>query len=433
MFSFSKLFKKDAPIESMDDALGIDGGEAVSKPCETCRWWNPDHPTVCDAFEEGIPLPIFFGYLDHTVPFDDEDLLYEKSLSARIKKDGENYKGPKTSVAEASAGEGGFEELHPRYPKGSPKAGKFMPKGSPEYNAARKASLERFHPAKYAVGRKSGANADDYAKKSEIKKLRQGYQIAKKLLTPEEMDEFNKVSAECTQDRLDGKESYKQHTIPNPENPKERKYTPERLAVHNEILDKMFKNAANFKPEAGQKPDFIILGGTGGAGKTAFSKGDSKVFDESKYLKLDSDEIKEQIPGYNPQKAYLSHVESGDILDKALARAKAMGLNTVLDATMRNSAKDDFMPFKEAGYTMQAHYMHISPAESAGRALLRWKGKVGEDGKVKRGRLVPPEVILGMVNNLNNFKEAADHADKWSFNRNNVPKGAAPIRVISKD
>ena len=335
---------------------------------------------------------------------------------------------------------GSFEELHPRYPKGDPKAGKFMPKGSPEYKAARKASLDRFSAKKYSLGRSAGSHKEDFMDKSDIQKKREGHQIAKKVLTPETMKEFITICKELKQDIADGKESYKSVSKPDPANPKQVIYSPERLKVHDKIMSDLFEKAANFKPKAGEKPEFIILGGPGGAGKSSFGSGDSKVYDENTHLKLDNDAIKSMLPGYNPEKAYLFHREAGDILDKAMGEAKVRGLNVVLDATMRSSVMPELETFKSGGYKTQAHFMHISPVESAGRALLRWlnlkDGKpkaLKEDGSPVRGRLVPPDVILGMTKNLNNFDEVKNHVDNWSFRRNNVPKGAAPVKVISKD
>ena len=421
---FSKLFKSTPKYAfSSDSEHGVN---AITNSCSTCRWWAPTSPTVCAAFEKGIPLPILLGYLDHTVPFGDEDLLYEPSLALGVKK------------AEAPEVVGNFEELHPRYPKGGPKAGKFMPKGSPEYNAAREASLNRFSAKKYSLGRSAGAHKEDFMDKSETQKKREGYQIAKKILTPDTMKEFINICAELKQDIAEGKESYKSVSKPDPTNPKEVIYSPERLKVHDKILSDIFEKAANFKPKEGDKPEFIVLGGPGGAGKSSFGDGASKVYDENTHLKLDNDAIKGMLPDYNPQKAYLFHKEAGDILEKAMGEAKARGLNVVLDATMRSSVLPEIQKFKEGGYKTQAHFMHISPVESAGRALLRWlnlkDGKpksLDAEGKPVRGRLVPPDVILGMTKNLNNFDEAKNHVDNWSFRRNNVPRGAAPVKVIS--
>lgn len=569
-------------------------GRALSKPCDTCRWWNNEKPTVCEAFPSGIPLPIFFGFLDHTTPFGNEDLLYEKSitkglthlLKKKIKKDGGGYKESVEPI----------DELHPRYPAGTPGGlgGKYMPKGSPEYIAARKQSLERFSAPKYAVGRSAtDVTPEEFTKKSKLRRHREALQIAAKVLSPEHLEEFKKALNAVHQDITDGKYSYKDHILLE-STPDNRLYTEERKKLHEKIVGDLLAGSENKKPKNGKNPEFIILGGVGGclywdheiltldgwkyiseylnekvliydadtgttffehptnyiisscdtfyrfksqhfdllvsgdhsipylsndglniksaseiyskyiedrigcnlplpylkiisegaspevyydvassitkvvipesykycfttstgyfitrrngliaitgnSGKSKFSEGSSKVFDEATHVKLDSDEIKSMIPGYTPEKAALFHAEAADILSNALTEAKKRKLNIALDATMSASEKPYIDEIKSRGYDVSVHYMHVSPREAAGRAISRWLNHKSDgtprtkdmSGKSVRGRLVDPAVLLGMVNNLHNFDEARRRVSNWSFNRNNVPSGADPIRVLS--
>jgi len=423
IFNKIKSFKKENNYENgaFSNDTDLNTFKVITKPCDNCRWWDNTKPLVCEAFPNGIPMPILLGYLDHTTPFGDEDLQYEAKVVTKKKSE-----------------TGDFEELHPRYPKGSPKGGEFMPIGSPEYEAAKKESLDRFNPKKFALGRSvTNANPEDYIYKSTVRKIREGHQIAKKILNPRDFEEFQTALNSTEQDRLDGKESYKLHSTPNKDNPSKRDYTPERLKEHDRIIDELLKNPENKKPKEGEKPEFIIMGGPGGAGKSAFNKGSSKVFDESTHVKLDSDAIKEMLTGYHPEKAALFHTEAADILARALEESKKMGLNIALDATMSASEKPYIEEIKSRGYKVSVHYMHISPRESAGRAVSRWlnlkngKPQLDSNGKPIRGRLVPTFRILGMVDNLDHFNEARKLADKWSFSRNDVPSGVAPIKVIS--
>ena len=427
---FKNLLKKaDNPYTEEDKYGGH--ADTIENACYSCRWWHSEAPLVCEAFPEGIPMVILLGYLDHKVPFEDEDLVYEERSEVVAKKD-----------------TGNFADLHPRYPSGHPNGGKFMPKGSPEYNAAiadAKASVqnepeetpkkEKPFSAEEFSKTQTGSQQGNYEEKDKMVLLKEGDALAKKFLSKEGYAEFTQKMNELNQDILDKKETFHQF-----KDDKEN-YSPERLAVHNEIMSKIFKNADKFKPKEGEKPEFILLGGPGGAGKSQFGEDHIKAYDPNTHLKLDNDEIKTMLPNYNPEKAFLFHKEAGDILDKVLARAKDMGLNTILDATMRTSEAATIKDFKAHGYSVATHFMHVSPQESAGRALYRWlnvdrKGnphKVGEDGKPVRGRLVPPNVVLGMVSNWKNFDEAKGMADKWSLYRNDHPSGVKATKVASSD
>lgn len=576
----------DKPVDGENESYLNTVGKALSKPCDTCRWWDKDNPTVCESFPNGIPLPIFFGFLDHTVPFSEEDLLYEKSLTTGIshllKK-----KIKKSSVEP-------MDELHPRYPAGTPGGlgGKYMPKGSLEYIAARKKSQERFSAPKYAVGRAvNDISPDEYSKKSKIRRHREAMQIAKKILSPEHFTEFNEALARVNQDITDGNYSYKGHVLPE-STPTHRIYTQERKAEHDKIILRLLEGSDKKIPKTGVPPEFVILGGVGGclagdhelltpngwveiskyngesvlvidlntntsffetptnyivascntfysfksknidllvsaehtmpflknsnlvtltasgiyskyietnigftggipyitavipgamqeihseavsidkiptnsykycfttstgyfvtrrnncitvtgnSGKSKFSEGNSKVFDESTHLKLDSDDIKAMLPGYTPEKAGLYHHEAADILSKVLDIAKGKKLNIALDATMSASEKPYIDEIKSRGYNVSVNYMHVSPTEAAGRAISRWLNHRSDgtprttniDGKSVRGRLVDPAILLGMVNNLHHFDEARKLVKDWSFFRNNVPSGVDPVKVIS--
>lgn len=335
-----------------------------------------------------------------------------------------------------------YEELHPRYPVGSPdgKGGKFMPKGSPEYNAAIAKSHERFSAQKYVVGRNSNEDRESYNDTSDIQKEREGYQIAKKVLfKPETLEEYKNEMASIEVVRKKEGETAGRYSTPNPKNSKERIYTEERKKVHDKILADIFKDAHKFEPPKGQKPEYVLLGGVGGAGKSSFGEGDSKVYDKNTHLVLDNDSIKAMLPNYEAGKAFLYHIEAGDILREAKKIALARKLNVVIDATMKAPVEDEIKSAQAAGYGVQVHFMHLSPKEAAGRAVSRWlnldaQGKPTKDknGNIVRGRLVPPHVILGMTTSVKNFDKAKKLVDHWSFRRNNVPKGAKPVVVLSK-
>lgn len=217
-------------------------------------------------------------------------------------------------------------------------------------------------------------------------------------------------------------------------------YAAKREALHDRIfkggIDKvdpetgekthipgLFDNAARFKPANGEKPTLVVLGGRGGSGKSQLA---GLVYDPNKALVLDADHIKEMLPEYEGWNAAQVHEESSDLMKKALARAQALGLNTVLDVTMQNEASTfkKIKPFKDAGYRVEAHYMHLPRQESAKRAVSRFLGKTK--------RLVPVDVILGNTTNEATFDAVKKIADAWSFRDNNVRMGEKPILISKK-
>ena len=175
-------------------------------------------------------------------------------------------------------------------------------------------------------------------------------------------------------------------------------------------------------PPAGQPPTMIILGGRGGSGKSSFK---NTVYDPDKFIVLDADAIKQLMPEYEGWNAHQVHEESGEIFDKAVEKAGEMGLNVVLDKTMKTakSAIADVGAFKDAGYRVEAHYMHLPRQEAAKRAVHRFINGGA------RGRYVPPKVVLSNTTNEDAFDQVKGMVDAWSFRDNNVARGQQPILI----
>jgi predicted ABC-type ATPase len=226
-------------------------------------------------------------------------------------------------------------------------------------------------------------------------------------------------------------------------------YSKERTAIHDMILFEGRKgrdadNPGQTKwypgilspdkiraatPPPGEKPTFTILGGRGGSGKSQFN---GSVYDESKAIVLDADVIKHMIEEFQGWNANKVHEESSDILETALKTARELGLNVVLDATMKSSggSMEKVEGFKNAGYQVEAHYMHLPRHIAAERAVGRYFSPSKRDPSA-RGRYVPAHVVLGNRLNEANFDQVRQHADKWSFSDNNVPKGEK-ARVVAR-
>ncbi len=207
-------------------------------------------------------------------------------------------------------------------------------------------------------------------------------------------------------------------------------YTRERRKLHNSIISH-FLNPDDVKaasPEKGSKPKFVVLGGRGGSGKSAFTDGRIKEFDHKKFITIDSDKVKSMLPEYNGSNASQVHQESTDIVDRITEHARRMKLNHIHDATLKtNKVEGDIIKAKKKGYSVEGHYMHVPREVSATRAVHRYLGK----GKDQRKRLVPLDIILSNTDNEHNFDKLRKHFDKWSAYDNNVPKGEAP-RLIKR-
>lgn len=206
-------------------------------------------------------------------------------------------------------------------------------------------------------------------------------------------------------------------------------YTAERLAIHQKIVDHFLspENIHNATPVAGHPPTFIVLGGRGGSGKSAFTNGKINEFNAKKFIKLDSDEIKAHLPEYKGWNANQVHQESSDIFNRISQVATGMGLNVLHDATMKSGKiAGTVQQLKALGYRVEGHYMFVPPQVSAQRALGRYLGK----GPSARGRLVPVDVILQNTHNERNFEALKPAFDKWSAYDN---RGSSPQLIGRKE
>jgi predicted kinase len=216
------------------------------------------------------------------------------------------------------------------------------------------------------------------------------------------------------------------------------RYTEEREKLHGRIMQDLLSpdKLRSALPPIGEKPTFMILGGRGGSGKSWFK---NNVYDPSKFIILDADEIKAALPEFEGWNAQDVHEESSDILEQMLTTCIRNGLNVVFDGTMKtaSSALAKVFRMKAAGYRTEAHYMHLPRQEAAKRAIGRFKngGKEGPNGEPPEpfaGRYVPVDIILKNTTNEDSFDQVKGLVDKWSFRDNNVEKRGDPPIIISE-
>lgn len=203
-------------------------------------------------------------------------------------------------------------------------------------------------------------------------------------------------------------------------------YQDGRGKLHETIINTILSDDAisAATPPDGAKPTFIILGGRGGSGKSWFA---NQVYDPKKCVVLDADDIKQRLPEYKGWNAAQVHTESGHIFEQIMGIALALGINVVLDKTMKSadSALADIRAFKAAGYRTEAHYMHLPRRLAAERAVKRCLGA--------SKRYVPVEVILANTTNERTFDRVRRVVDRWSFWDNDVACGEAPVLISETD
>ena len=217
-------------------------------------------------------------------------------------------------------------------------------------------------------------------------------------------------------------------------------YSPERLKLHQDIISSVLspEKIKAATPPKGTKPTFVVLGGRGGSGKSAFTHDEhtgepAKVneFDSKKFLTLDADAVKQLLdPPYEGWNANQVHEESSFLFDKIADMAQKMGLNIISDATLKSDKMGPVLQgLIDQGYEVEGHYMFLPRQKAASRACGRYLKK----GKESRGRLVPPEVILGNTQNEANFDKLKPLFKKWSAYNNDVAKGEDPQLIDHSD
>lgn len=174
-------------------------------------------------------------------------------------------------------------------------------------------------------------------------------------------------------------------------------YVPERQALHDEIISEILEAHKDVPREK----QAVMSGGLGGAGK-GFVLGGVAGIDQSQYLTLDPDEIKQamiekgmepKIDGVDPgETAWAIHEESSDISSRLKAQAQALGMNIILDNTMgSDKVFGKIQELKDLGYEVDGVFVDVPIQQSIDAAFKRHM-----NGKVRRmngtgfgGRFVP--------------------------------------------
>lgn len=203
-------------------------------------------------------------------------------------------------------------------------------------------------------------------------------------------------------------------------------WNPDRQRLHQQIIAKFIDEAVEKDafPDEGEKPTVVLMGGRGGAGKTSTIEKFLGINPEKhpEFMYINSDDIKGMLPEYKGYNASLVHEESSYIADSIESIARQLGINVIYDATLKseNSAVKRAQEYRDAGYRVEAFFVHTTPQTSATRATGR---------AVRTGRYVTPAYILGSTTNERAFDSIKSSSDAWMLFDNN---GSAPKKIASR-
>ena len=212
------------------------------------------------------------------------------------------------------------------------------------------------------------------------------------------------------------------HTINKFLNP-DGSLTPERAALHEKIIQNMFKGK---KPKGpGEQKTLYFLGGGSASGKGSFTNPEKASIygmpDRNAVTVVDADALKNELPEYNPDSetgttdrrkaANFAHEESSALAKRAIEAAYANGFDVTLDGTGDSGAKKVIKKIEEArahGYRVEGHYCTADIDEALRRNKERAK---------KEKRLVDEDSVIGIHKDVSRiFEEIAphfDHIDLW--------------------
>jgi len=208
------------------------------------------------------------------------------------------------------------------------------------------------------------------------------------------------------------------------------KYSPERIKLHKEFINKV--DNKNAIPIKGEKPKVIFIGGLTASGKSSAiaklidrDKSKPEHISYNKFVYLNSDTFKEWLPEYKGYNANHVHNESNDILKEATTKYRNQKKQIIIDATLRRTeaSKKSMEEFKKAGYEVILYGTNIPGEKSIERATKRFK---------KSKRYVPLELIKKNAEPTNKSVLTLRHkADKYKVMNTDVPLGKNPKLIES--
>jgi adenylate kinase family enzyme len=211
-------------------------------------------------------------------------------------------------------------------------------------------------------------------------------------------------------------------------------YTPERKALHDQIVKKMLN--PNAKAKDGEKPKVMFLIGPPGAGKTSVGQ---PIVNKMgvEFTTINADDVKEQFPEYQGWNAACVHEESSDVAEgKLFSAALNQNHNVLFDLTGASGKKMKALADKMAKHGYDLHMVHVSvPSyKTSHRAWKRFRNNAfNESSEESPGRFVPPAYVHIAVdgNPDNTYEELKKHPamKSWSKYDNDVAQGSPAKRL----
>lgn len=213
--------------------------------------------------------------------------------------------------------------------------------------------------------------------------------------------------------------------------------TPERAALHESIVNKLFEGKKPVAP--GEQKTFFFLGGGSASGKGSFTKpGKAEKYgmpDKNACAVVDADELKKALPEYDwdeekktgtgttdrEKAASFAHEESSALAKRAMEAAFANGYNCTLDGTGDGgvaSVMKKINQARKAGYKVEARYCTADIETALQRNIER---------AAKTGRKVQEDSVIGIHKSVSEiFPQVAkefDHVTLWDHN------GDVPVMI----
>lgn len=172
---------------------------------------------------------------------------------------------------------------------------------------------------------------------------------------------------------------------------------------HKKELIRKFASLENFPPA--KNPITVLMAGSPGAGKTEFSKQLLLAFNKkfkTKLVRIDPDEIKEYIPGYNGKNSYIMQGASVIGMEKLIDQAMKYNQDMIIDGTFAdyNIAKRNIDRSIKHDRTIVIVYVYFNPPSAWDIAKKREK---------LEGRFIPKEMFIDALfkakSNVNKIKK----------------------------
>ena len=209
--------------------------------------------------------------------------------------------------------------------------------------------------------------------------------------------------------------------------------TPEREALHRAIIDKVLSGKI---PVDGQAV-FRMLGGGPASGKSSVVKaGCVDEMDEQSTIGIDSDSLKEELPGYedmaavSPDAAAYYHEESSALAKRIMQIAFKENYNVTLDGTGNGSVESvrrKIAQARQAGHRVTAVYVTVDIDTAIERNKQRY------DNMRARGlnpRKVPARIVASIHKGVSAiFPQVAADFDEVELYDNSGPKGSKPVLI----